>query len=137
MKEWKEIDFTDGLYSCSSDGEIKSNKSGKLLGGTLGHDGYQRIGLMMPYGKQKSFMWHRVVAHVWHPNPNNYGQVDHIDKQKLNNHPSNLEWVTQEENLKRRDARTVTVVSPTGEELQVVIVTTGQVDLTGWVIKGA
>lgn len=136
MTEWKEIEMTGGRYSCSSEGLIRSNKSGKVLGGTLSPDGYRQIGMMMPSGKQRSFMWHRVVAMTWHPSSEfESAQVDHLDKNKLNNHPSNLQWVTPEENIRRRDTSFVTVISPSGEELKVVIITDGEVDLSGWTIK--
>jgi hypothetical protein len=41
---------------------------------------------------------HRIVAMTYLPNPNNLPQVNHIDGDKLNNHYTNLEWVTNQEN---------------------------------------
>jgi hypothetical protein len=41
---------------------------------------------------------HRIVAMTYLPNPNNLPQVNHIDGNKLNNHNTNLEWVTNKEN---------------------------------------
>jgi len=50
-------------------------------------------------GKQKRFLVHRLVAITYIPNPENKPQVNHIDGNPSNNHVSNLEWSTGEENL--------------------------------------
>ena len=54
-------------------------------------------------GGRNSEKWllHRLVAHVWLDNPNNFRTVDHKDGNKANNCVENLEWVTLEENIKR------------------------------------
>jgi len=46
---------------------------------------------------------HRMVAtaFVHNPDPETFTVVDHIDGDKLNNHYTNLEWVTQSENMRR------------------------------------
>lgn len=42
---------------------------------------------------------HRLVALTYIPNPNNLPEVNHIDKDKANNHISNLEWCTHQQNI--------------------------------------
>ena len=59
--------------------------------------GYMRANLTIN-GKPKMFLVHRLVAMCFIPNPNNYKQVNHIDGNKLNNHVSNLEWCSNQQN---------------------------------------
>lgn len=49
-------------------------------------------------GHKKGFLVHRLVALEYIPNPGNKPYVNHKDGNKLNNHYSNLEWVTAKEN---------------------------------------
>lgn len=54
-----------------------------------------RIG---PAGAQKTVSVHRLVAAAFVPNPRGVRCVNHIDGDKTNNRPENLEWVTHREN---------------------------------------
>ena len=48
----------------------------------------------------KTFTIHKLVASNYIDNQYNKPQVNHIDGNKSNNHVSNLEWVTQSENIR-------------------------------------
>lgn len=95
--EWKLIEGFDGIYSVSNYGEVRNNKTGKLMKLRKNEKGYLRTSLTKN-GNQKSVRVHRLVAQAFIPNPENKPQVNHIDFNKENNCVSNLEWVTNQEN---------------------------------------
>jgi hypothetical protein len=95
MEEWRVIsDFPN--YSVSNFGNVKNNKTSKLLKLTL-KSGYYHISLTNEDCK-KGFKVHRLVALAFIPNPENKSDVNHEDKNKLNNNVSNLTWMTRKEN---------------------------------------
>lgn len=47
----------------------------------------------------KTFTIHRLIAITFIPNPNNSPYINHIDGDKQNNHVSNIEWCTHEQNM--------------------------------------
>ena len=95
--EWKLIDGFGGVYSVSNYGDVKNNRTGKLMKPRKNEKGYLHIGLTKN-GKQKSMRVNRLVAQAFIPNPENKSQVNHIDFNRENNCVSNLEWVTSKEN---------------------------------------
>ena len=50
-------------------------------------------------GKRRTMTVHRLLALTFIPNPNNLDNVDHIDRNRCNNHLSNLRWVTHQGNM--------------------------------------
>ena len=97
MEVWKSYPLNTN-YLVSSEGRIKSKKFNKILTPKVNWDGYHRIQI---WKNNKCVMtgWHRVVATTFIDNPENKPFVNHIDGDKTNNSPSNLEWVTQQENI--------------------------------------
>ena len=91
----KHLDLFDG-YSISEYGEVR-NRHGRALTPQTSWNGYSRIELSRR-GKAKKHLVHRLVASTFVQNPDNKPCVNHIDGVKLNNHFSNLEWVTRSEN---------------------------------------
>jgi hypothetical protein len=64
-------------------------------------DGYEKIGLRKD-GIVKYFLIHRLLAINFIPNPNNYNEIDHIDRNKSNNSLENLRWVSHQTNMRNR-----------------------------------
>lgn len=84
-------------YLISKTGYICSLKRKMIMKPSRCGAGY--LGLYLD-GKKE--LVHRLVALTFIKNPKNKPQVNHIDKDKKNNNVSNLEWVTQSENLRHR-----------------------------------
>ena len=54
------------------------------------------------FSKQIKKSIHQLVAQTFIPNPNNYTEIDHIDRNKKNNSKNNLRWITRSENMSNR-----------------------------------
>lgn len=120
--EWKLIEGFGGTYSVSNYGEVRNNRTGKLMKPRKNEKGYLRISLTTN-GKQKCMRVHRLVAQAFIPNPENKPEVNHIDFDKENNCVNNLEWVTGKENTnhslgnrKRSNEKNYKNISNTGEK---------------------
>lgn len=101
MKEiWKSLkDFPN--YKISNRGRVK-NRQGKILktGGNSQHNRYVKIALRNEKGRFNKYL-HRIVAEVFCARPSlEHNQVNHKDKNILNNKASNLEWMTPSQNSK-------------------------------------
>ncbi len=93
--------FRDTDYYVTEDGRVISTKFGKTKELKLEFNkGYLRANLSIK-NKKGHFRVNRMIAEVYLPNPNNLPMVEHIDDNKLNNHVTNLEWVTGQENMDR------------------------------------
>lgn len=113
MEEWREIkDYPN--YSVSNLGNIKNNKTTKFLKKTL-KGGYHTICLLNKL-KRQSFKVHRLVALEFITNPENKSDVNHKDKNKINNNIGNLEWMTRSENNMHR-CKDVTITTNTNKEI--------------------
>lgn len=90
-------------YFCTEDGIILSEKKGDLrpIKYTIGHNGYYWCSLYRN-GISKAMRVNRLVAitYLENDNPAKKIQVHHKDANKVNNHYSNLEWVTPSHNIR-------------------------------------
>jgi len=84
-------------YLIYEDGRVFSKKSRKMLKPRVNGIGYKQVDLYN-HGKQKTILIHRLVALYYIDNPNNFPEVDHIDRNKVNNDISNLRFVDRSTN---------------------------------------
>ena len=102
MEEWKDVPGYEGIYKISNEGRVKRcagslyTKTDRFIKGDLNR-GYWRVQLKDKQRTERQTI-HRLVALAFCPNPESKPHVNHIDGNKLNNHASNLEWVTSGEN---------------------------------------
>ena len=95
-EQWLPIqDFPN--YHISSFGNVKNIITNKILK-SCNKSGYYNVSLLNSITR-KSVKIHRLVAIAFISNPENKPEVNHKDKNKLNNHIDNLEWVTKSENM--------------------------------------
>ncbi len=103
---WKTITVLDGFenYPISKYGNVMSlnyrNQGyAQVLTPTFNKKGYLVVQLWIN-GKPKMKLVSQLVALAWLENPHNYPQVNHIKgKEKYNNHVSNLEWCSNQQNM--------------------------------------
>lgn len=93
----------EGRYSITCYGRVWSHGSGKThkkpywKASWPQSDGYLSVHLYK--GGDHTFLVHRLVMFAWGtPKPSPLHEINHRDGNKLNNHISNLEWVTPTQN---------------------------------------
>lgn len=114
---WKDIPNYEGLYQVSNLGRVKSlartiikynaltkrnNEmiiEERILIPSKNKYGYYRISLNKN-NKRKTYPVHKLVADAFLENKDNLDTINHIDKNKLNNSLSNLEYMSRGDNVR-------------------------------------
>jgi hypothetical protein len=99
MEEWRIINAYPN-YSVSNLGNVMNNQTNKLMKLCV-KGGYYNIGLITGTIK-KTTKVHRLVGFAFIENPENKPEINHKNKNKLDNTISNLEWMTRKENNQHR-----------------------------------
>ena len=88
-------------YDISNKGNVRNNKTNKILKKRVHPRGYEQINIR-DEKKCVTALIHRLVIETWQGIINEGLQVDHIDRNRLNNDITNLRVVTPIENLDNR-----------------------------------
>ena len=100
-EEWRPVVGYAGLYVVSSLGRVYSARTGRILHGTRTRCGYSQVRLTPHLGKPRCHLIHSLVAAAF-IGPRQPGHViDHVNGVKTWNVVTNLEYVTQRENIRR------------------------------------
>ncbi len=104
-EEWKQVIGFEGFYSVSSTGRVRRDltstrtRAGHIMKQFVSRDGYATVGLSRPGQRPGSYRVHRLVAEAFHgPIPEN-GVVNHLNGEKVDNRPENLQATTSRENI--------------------------------------
>ncbi len=102
-EEWKIVHFAS-KYEVSDQGRLRNLKTGYIHKVRKGKNGYVYYLIRDNNGRRKPWLAHRIVALVFIDNPDNLPEVDHIDRDKMNNKVENLRWSSSRENKQNRIA---------------------------------
>ena len=84
-------------YLIYKNGTVYNKIHNKFLKPILQNSGYCIVNLSK-YNKKKTVLIHRLVGEHYLPNPHNKPEIDHIDRNRLNNCILNLRWSSRSEN---------------------------------------
>ena len=93
-------------YSATSGGHIFSHLTGKTLSEKPHSSGYAAVSLMDKNGNRCDRLVHRLICIAFHGQPNQgQTEVNHINCDKKDNRPINLEWCSRSENMRHAKSK--------------------------------
>lgn len=118
---WLDVRDYIGLYQVSNWGRVKSlerdtvsrNQYGSFVRHRketilvqINNNDYLQVRLWKN-GKAETKKVHIIVAEAFIPNPHGYDIVHHKDRNSLNNHVENLEWMSYQQHIDEHKSKTV------------------------------
>lgn len=101
-EQWRTVPGSEGLYSASSEGRVRSHFNGRdrLLNPSPDTKGYLQFAMSLPGGRRVQMKVHRAVALAFlGPRPPE-AQINHISGDKRDNRVVNLEYVSARRNVR-------------------------------------
>tara|TARA_R110002050_G_scaffold20402_7_gene57834 strand:+ start:22 stop:384 length:363 start_codon:yes stop_codon:yes gene_type:complete len=113
LEQWKDIGGYEGMYAVSNLGRVKSLPrltkhrfndfmSKELILKPAIVKGYQKVTLRKS-GAGKIYAVHRLVLGAFVKNVNELPSVDHINNIPTDNRLENLQWISIQDNIEKRE----------------------------------
>lgn len=115
-------------YKIDSEGFVWNKRHTAALKGKIDKNGYKQLTLWVD-DKRKYVREHRLIAmaFVENSNPEQFNIVNHLDGNKLNNKPENLEWTDVSGNTKHATKKGLNKTPDTSIETKILDTTTGEI----------
>ena len=108
-EQWKLVVGYEGYYEISDQGRVRGldrRSNGQFIRGIekslhTSTSGYILVSLSKE-GKHTTHLVHRLMAFAFLSNPDKLPEIDHIDRNPMNNNLSNLRWCDRKTNIANR-----------------------------------